>query len=266
MACSPTAGRKGSRPFSSAVEAFRRSLGPGRPQPCLGVAQELAHGPKGHRRRPAGTAFDRFPLGFSAVLGPLGVAFVGILPKAIRAHAERLITDSPSVDLPPWILGEKERTYNASVPDQRPGYICFDRDNVQTALHRGNGVEICDLLSPDNALVMVKRAKGSDALSHLFSQALVAVQTLRNSPEGRVRFAEKVAAARPRLVPVPAVGGIGAVQRRSSTTCGPSRPSDDRPPGKAYGAYSTYLLVRADAPPGRRPSGPTPRPRASPPR
>lgn len=116
--------------------------------------------------------------------------------KAIRSHAERLITDSPSVDLPPWVLGEKERTYNESVPDQRPGYVCFDRDNVQTALHRGNGVEICDLLSPDNSLVMVKRAKGSDALSHLFSQALVAVQTLRNSPEGRERFAEKVAAAR----------------------------------------------------------------------
>ncbi|WP_282703145.1 TIGR04141 family sporadically distributed protein [Streptomyces sp. CC219B] len=116
--------------------------------------------------------------------------------KAIRSHAERLITDTPSVDLPPWVLGEKERTYNASVPDQRPGYVCFDRDNVRTALHRGNGVEICDLLSPDDVLIMVKRAKGSDALSHLFSQALVAVQTLRNSPEGRERFAEKVAAAR----------------------------------------------------------------------
>jgi uncharacterized protein (TIGR04141 family) len=116
--------------------------------------------------------------------------------KTIRSHVERLITDSPSVDLPPWVLGEKERAYNASVPDQRPGYVCFDRDNVQTTLHRANGVEICDLLSPDNVLVMVKRAKGSDALSHLFSQALVAVQTLRNSPEARQRFAEKVAEAR----------------------------------------------------------------------
>ncbi|MEU1481716.1 TIGR04141 family sporadically distributed protein [Streptomyces sp. NPDC005760] len=116
--------------------------------------------------------------------------------ETTRRHVERLITDSPSVDLPPWVLGEKERAYNASVPDQRPGYVCFDRDNVQTVLHRGNGVEICDLLSPDDVLVMVKRAKGSDALSHLFSQALVAVQTLRNSPEGRERFAEKVAAAR----------------------------------------------------------------------
>jgi uncharacterized protein (TIGR04141 family) len=116
--------------------------------------------------------------------------------KTTRRHVERLITDSPSVDLPPWVLGDKERIYNESVPDQRPGYVCFDRDNVQTTLHRGNGVEICDLLSPDNVLVMVKRAKGSDALSHLFSQALVAVQTLRNSTEGRERFAEKVTAAR----------------------------------------------------------------------
>ncbi|MDT0479914.1 TIGR04141 family sporadically distributed protein [Streptomyces doebereineriae] len=116
--------------------------------------------------------------------------------KATHVHVERLITDSPSVDLPPWVLGDKERTYNETVPDQRPGYVSFDRDNVQTALHRANGVEVCDLLSPDNVLVMVKRAKGSDALSHLFSQALVAVQTLRNSPEGRERFAEKVAAAR----------------------------------------------------------------------
>ncbi|MDX3830988.1 TIGR04141 family sporadically distributed protein [Streptomyces europaeiscabiei] len=116
--------------------------------------------------------------------------------KVIRSHAERLMTRSSSVDLPPWVAGETERTYNASVPDQRPGYVCFDRDNVRTALHRGNGVEICDLLGPDDALIMVKRAKGSDALSHLFSQALVAVQTLRNSPEGRQRFTEKVATAR----------------------------------------------------------------------
>lgn len=116
--------------------------------------------------------------------------------KAIRYHVERLMAGPPSIDLPAWVLGEKERSYNESVPDQRPGYVCFDRDNVQTALHRGNGVEICDLLSPENALIMVKRATGSDALSHLFNQALVAVQTLRNSPEGREQFVEKVAAAR----------------------------------------------------------------------
>jgi uncharacterized protein (TIGR04141 family) len=116
---------------------------------------------------------------------------------AIRSQVERLITDTPSVDLPAWVLGDKERDYNESVPDLRPGYVCFDRDNVRTALHRGNGVEICDLLSPDDVLVMVKRAKGSDALSHLFGQAVVAVQTLLHSPEAMDGFARKVAAARP---------------------------------------------------------------------
>ncbi|ADI06922.1 hypothetical protein SBI_03801 [Streptomyces bingchenggensis BCW-1] len=117
--------------------------------------------------------------------------------EAIRSQVERLITDTPSVDLPAWVLGDKERDYNESVPDLRPGYVCFDRDNVRTALHRGNGVEICDLLSPDDVLVMVKRAKGSDALSHLFGQAVVAVQTLLHSPEAGDGFARKVAAARP---------------------------------------------------------------------
>ncbi|MFI6285527.1 TIGR04141 family sporadically distributed protein [Streptomyces sp. NPDC051018] len=117
--------------------------------------------------------------------------------EAIRSQVERLITDTPSVDLPAWVLGDKERDYNESVPDLRPGYVCFDRDNVRTALHRGNGVEICDLLSPDDVLVMVKRAKGSDALSHLFGQAVVAVQTLLHSPEAMDGFARKVTVARP---------------------------------------------------------------------
>ncbi|MFH8792890.1 TIGR04141 family sporadically distributed protein [Streptomyces sp. NPDC017941] len=116
--------------------------------------------------------------------------------KAIRSQVERLITATPSVDLPAWVLGDKERDYNESVPVLRPGYICFDRDNVQTALHRRNGVEICDLLSPDDGLIMVKRAKGSDALSHLFGQAVVAVQTLLHSAEAMNGFARKVSAAR----------------------------------------------------------------------
>ncbi|AUA11231.1 hypothetical protein GTZ89_09485 [Streptomyces sp. SID8382] len=117
--------------------------------------------------------------------------------EAIRSQVRRLITGTPSVDLPAWALGDKERDYNESVPDLRPGYVCFDRDNVRTALHRGNGVEICDLLSPDDVLVMVKRAKGSDALSHLFGQAVVAVQTLLHSPEAGEGFARRVATARP---------------------------------------------------------------------
>lgn len=117
--------------------------------------------------------------------------------KTIREQVKQLITEAPAVNLPAWVLGDNERKYNESVPDLRPGYVCFDRDNVRTSLHRGNGVEICDLLSPDNVLVMVKRAKGSDALSHLFGQVVVAVQTLLHSPQAADAFARKVAAARP---------------------------------------------------------------------
>ncbi|MFI1015396.1 TIGR04141 family sporadically distributed protein [Streptomyces sp. NPDC020965] len=123
----------------------------------------------------------------------IGVAYL----EAIRSQVERLIPGTHSVDLPAWALGDAERDYNKSVPDLRPGYVCFDRDNVRTALHRGNGVEICDLLSPDNVLIMVKRAKGSDALSHLFGQSVVSVQTLVHAPDAADGFRRKVAAARP---------------------------------------------------------------------
>lgn len=105
---------------------------------------------------------------------------------------QRLITANPSVDLPSWRDGDDEQTYNDSVQRLRPGYLCLDRKNIRTPLHRKNGVEVCDLLAPDNTLVMVKRASGSDALSHLFSQGIVAVEALRNQPEARSGFAAKV--------------------------------------------------------------------------
>jgi uncharacterized protein (TIGR04141 family) len=52
---------------------------------------------------------------------------------------------------------------------------------------------MCDILTSDHTLVHVKRAHGSAPLSHLFTQALVAVQTLCNSPDARKYFAAKVA-------------------------------------------------------------------------
>ncbi|WP_247748598.1 TIGR04141 family sporadically distributed protein [Streptomyces sp. 4R-3d] len=45
--------------------------------------------------------------------------------ETIRSQVERLINDTPSVDLPAWVLGDKERDDNGSVPDLRPGYVCF---------------------------------------------------------------------------------------------------------------------------------------------
>ncbi|WP_230423898.1 TIGR04141 family sporadically distributed protein [Streptomyces radicis] len=112
-------------------------------------------------------------------------AYLISLQEAVR----RLIRRRPSLDLPAWLPGQSERAYNEAVPDARPGFLCFDRDTVRTAFHRGNGVEVCDLLAPDGTLVMVKRAGGSGPLSHLFGQGVVAVQTLLNSPEARGKFA-----------------------------------------------------------------------------
>jgi uncharacterized protein (TIGR04141 family) len=111
----------------------------------------------------------------------------------VRGTVERLFTPSPSVDLPAWAAGVSERSYNEHVPDQRPGYVCMDRKNVANPLRPTDGFEVCDLLTPDNTLVMVKHAHGgSGPLSHLFSQGLVAVQLLKTSAEVRRRFASRV--------------------------------------------------------------------------
>ncbi|MGP3949576.1 DUF6119 family protein [Streptomyces sp. 7N604] len=112
----------------------------------------------------------------------------------LAATTRRLIVPSSSVDLPPWFEGDDEEAYNKSVQRTRSGFICLDRKTVRTPLHQRNGVEICDLLAPDNTLVMVKQASGSAALSHLFNQGVVAVDALLNQPEARAGFAARVAA------------------------------------------------------------------------
>lgn len=57
-----------------------------------------------------------------------------------------------------------------------------------------NSLEIFDLLSPDNELIHVKRAKGSAPLSHLFSQGLNSAQSLVAGPAVvRDQFVDSVA-------------------------------------------------------------------------
>ncbi|MDV9169022.1 DUF6119 family protein [Streptomyces sp. W16] len=119
----------------------------------------------------------------------------------LATKIERLITPSPSVDLPAWRVGDDEEAYNKSVQRTRDGFVCLDRKLVRTPLHRQRGVEICDLLAPDNTLVMVKQASGSGALSHLFNQGVVAVDALLNQPEARAGFADRVAVLGGRRLP-----------------------------------------------------------------
>ncbi|WP_086828628.1 TIGR04141 family sporadically distributed protein [Streptomyces sp. NRRL B-24572] len=118
-----------------------------------------------------------------------GVGYVAECRAAVAA----LFPPLPSVFLPAWFKGESENAYNNRVADELPGWLCLDTKNVGNPLQRRDQVEICDLLMPDGTLVLVKRASGSGPLSHLFSQARVAVELLQESAQVRAEFTAKVA-------------------------------------------------------------------------
>jgi uncharacterized protein (TIGR04141 family) len=118
----------------------------------------------------------------------IGAAYL----DSIRTQVDQLLDGVPALDLPAWDPTWHERRYNEHVQDVRAGYLNLDRDLVRAGLHQAAGFEVCDLLGPDNELIHIKQAKGSAPLSHLFSQALVSVQTLTHNPDARARFTTKV--------------------------------------------------------------------------
>jgi uncharacterized protein (TIGR04141 family) len=126
-----------------------------------------------------------------------GAAYV----EECRATVRALFSPLPSVSLPSWEDGESENTYNNRVADEynsevadgQPRWLCLDTKNVANPLRPKDQVEICDLLAPDDTLILVKRAGGSGPLSHLFSQARVAVELLQESAQVRSEFTAKVA-------------------------------------------------------------------------
>jgi uncharacterized protein (TIGR04141 family) len=112
-----------------------------------------------------------------------------------RAEIVRLFPSKPSIDLMPWDGEKKEHNYCANVAAIRPGFVCLDTKLVHSDFLKGRGgFEACDLLGPppDEALIHVKFAKGSDSLSHLFTQGVVSVQALLHNSEALTRFAARV--------------------------------------------------------------------------
>ncbi|MEV4056774.1 DUF6119 family protein [Amycolatopsis sp. NPDC049688] len=124
-------------------------------------------------------------------------------PEIVRTVTRVINPDA--LRLPAWRPHQDEAAYNYSVPSELPaeGYLCLDRRNVSNPLKSRDFLEVCDLLAPDDTLIMVKRAHGSSALSHLFYQGLVAVQMLQNSAQVRKRFADKVTEVSKGSVSVP---------------------------------------------------------------
>ncbi|MEV8033857.1 DUF6119 family protein [Streptomyces sp. NPDC086182] len=122
----------------------------------------------------------------------LGARFV----ETIRAIIARLFPPRPSVDLPTWYKGQAERQYNESVPDTHPQLLCMDRKNARNPVGTSSSqFEVCDLLTKDGTLILVKPAHGgSGPLSHLFNQSIVAIQLLLQDAEVRRQFTKRVAA------------------------------------------------------------------------
>ncbi|MEU3605989.1 TIGR04141 family sporadically distributed protein [Streptomyces sp. NPDC035033] len=117
-----------------------------------------------------------------------GAAYV----EECRATIATLLARPPSVTMPAWPSDEPEGAYNDRVPDERPGWLCLDTENISNPLRRKDRIEICDLLTPDDTLVLVKRAGGSGPLSHLFGQARVAVELTQEVARTRQELSAKV--------------------------------------------------------------------------
>lgn len=97
----------------------------------------------------------------------VGASFIQNLEEELT----RLFMEPKTVTLPPWPKGplnseghdsHDEDWYNKLAAKQS-GYLLFDKKNVRTGNFRGGGLEICDLLGPENQLICVKKATSSTA-------------------------------------------------------------------------------------------------------
>jgi len=121
----------------------------------------------------------------------------------VRRTVSELLEKGSSVDLPPWPLTAEgkpfsEKDYNYEiVTDHNPLLLPLDTKTAVTPVHDGKGVELCDLLGPNDELIHIKQAASASKLSHLFIQVRAAVESLQNEPEAREWFRERVAELAP---------------------------------------------------------------------
>jgi uncharacterized protein (TIGR04141 family) len=107
---------------------------------------------------------------------------------SVRDGLRSIFTSTAAYGLPPWPATANERTYNREVERVRPEWLFLDGVFINNPLRRTDRVEICDLLTPDGTLILVKQADSSGTFSHLLGQAQVAVELLLNSPDARAQF------------------------------------------------------------------------------
>ena len=100
---------------------------------------------------------------------------------------------APIMELPEWPEEMEEKDYNKLLAEAVGG-ICLDRQLVQCETSP-KGFESCDVFLPNGAYVHVKKVGKSQGASHLFAQAGVSTNILRDDFSARERFGEMVIAA-----------------------------------------------------------------------
>lgn len=114
----------------------------------------------------------------------------------LRRRVTQVLSQPVPVGLPAWRSGEEERAYNQRVGG-KAGFVCLNRQLVRTEAHP-RGIELCDLLGPDDELIHVKRARSSAPLSHLFAQGMVSAEQLLFDEVARARLRELVQDRKPK--------------------------------------------------------------------
>ncbi|GAA4527957.1 TIGR04141 family sporadically distributed protein [Amycolatopsis samaneae] len=103
----------------------------------------------------------------------------------------------PEVKWTPSGEPDDEHRYCRKVA-REPGFLCLDKDFATTPLHPR--FELCDLLGPGGELIHVKWLGRATAASHLYTQALVSAEALRDEPDALAQLAAKAAALDPARV------------------------------------------------------------------
>jgi uncharacterized protein (TIGR04141 family) len=129
----------------------------------------------------------------------------GAYLRRLQDRIERILANKTSEALPLWPKMHKlhkrsgephigpatEAIYNDNVVAALDGYYSLDRKLLQTEQHP-RGFEACDILTPENALVHVKRLDDSVSASHLFNQAIVSSEALRRQVDALEKFRHRV--------------------------------------------------------------------------
>ncbi|MDE0089116.1 MAG: TIGR04141 family sporadically distributed protein [Candidatus Poribacteria bacterium] len=104
------------------------------------------------------------------------------IDKNFVAQIETYFSKYPHSDIKfPAYNGMHEGPYLESISDGKNFYL-LDRKLIYLT-GTSSGFEFCDLLTPNNELIHVKKYSSSSGLSHLFSQAYVSAESLLRSSE-----------------------------------------------------------------------------------